>query len=240
MNLPRIDSPTYDLKLPLTKQIVKFRPFLVKEQKILLMAVESGDSTFTKDNIKQILKNCCLSEINIDKLPIVDIEFFFINLRARSVGEHIETKYRCNNSPNGIDPCNSIIDVNFNLLEINVDEVDVVDKIELTPTIGIKMKYPTYNAIEKLDANKDNAALAFDFILNCIDYIYDDSKVYYAKETSKEDLNNFLESLSIDQFSKIEKFFQNLPKLEKKIDVTCPACGFNHNIVIQGLENFLE
>lgn len=240
MTLPKIDTPVFELTLPLTKQRVQYRPFLVKEQKILLLAIDSKDSKFSSDNIKQILKNCCLSDINIDKLPIVDIEYFFIGLRAKSVGEIIETIYRCQNRLEDDTICSNPMPVSYNLLDIKVDEHEVNDKIELTPTIGVKMKYPTYGTIEKIDTDKDPASIAFDFMLKCIDFIYDEDNVYYAKETSREELEEFFDSLNIEQFNKIQKFFESIPKLQKVIDITCSKCGFEHKIVIEGLENFFE
>lgn len=240
MSLPKISVPTYDLKLPLTKKNVKFRPFLVKEQKILLMAVSAEDSAFTADNIKEILKNCCLSEINIDKLPIVDIEYFFINLRARSVGETVSLKYRCQNS---IDPddniCGNLLDVNIDLLDININDTDIKNDIELTDSVGIKMKFPTYNLINSISKINNDAELAFDLIVNCIEHIYENDNIYNAKDSSKEELTEFLESLNIDQFNKIKNFFDTLPKLQKNIETTCNKCGFEHQIKIEGLENFL-
>lgn len=240
MNLPKINVPTYDLTLPLTKKNIKFRPFLVKEQKILLMAVESEDSTFINDNVKQILKNCCLSDINIDKLPVVDIEYFFLNLRARSVGEDVTLKYRCQNAPDGENKCLNVLEVDFNLLDINIDSTDIKDKIELTNTVGIKMKYPTYGIIEKLNSSKDDSEIAFDIILDCIEFIYDQTELYNVEDISRQELTEFLENLNIDQFKKIQQFFENIPKLQKDIVTKCSKCGFEHKIHIEGLENFFE
>lgn len=237
MNLPKISVPTYDLKLPLTKKNIKYRPFLVKEQKILLMAIDSTQE-FIADNVKQILKNCCLTEINIDKLPVVDIEYFFINLRARSVGEVVSLKYKCQNEVDD-KTCGNLLDIDIDLLDINIDDKDINDQIDLTDSIGLKMKYPTYNIINSISKKSDNAELAFDLIASCIDYIYENDEIFHTKDFSKEELNEFLESLNIDQFNKIKIFFDTIPKLQKNVNIKCNKCGFDHNIKIEGLESFL-
>lgn len=237
MNLPKINAPTYQVELPVSKKKIKFRPFTVKEQKILLMAIENDDSVFTVDNIKQLITNCCLSDINIDKLSVIDVEYMFIHLRARSVGEEIETKYRCENeTEEGY--CGNLMPVKYDLLSIGLNEPEISDQIQLTPTIGVKMTYPGYSVIDKLKKSKDLSELTFDFIISCMEYIYDNENVFQIADYKKEELYEFLESLTIEQFKKIEEYFTRLPKLQKKLDIKCSKCGFEHKIVIEGLENF--
>lgn len=239
MHLPKLDVPTYELTLPIAKKKVKFRPFTVKEQKILLLALENEEPEFTVDNVKQIIKNCNLStDINPDNLSMIDVEYFFIHLRARSVGEEIETKYRCENILDSGLNCGNLLDVNFNLLTIGLSDPNVKDLIDLTPNIGVKLKYPEYSVIDKLKNAKNLSELTFDFVISCMEYIYDDDNVYQVKEYKKEELYEFLESLTIDQFKKIEDFFTRIPKLQKKIEVKCSKCAFDHTITVEGLENF--
>lgn len=239
MTLPKISAPVYELTLPVSKKKVKFRPFTVKEQKILLLAIEQDDSIFTTDNIKEIVKNCCLSsDINVDRLSIIDIEYFFIHLRARSVGEVVETKYRCENILDDGTVCRNLLDVNIDLLSIQLDEPDIKDTIQLTPAIGVKMKLPEYSVVDKIKNSKNLSELTFDFIISCLEYIYDKDNVYQASEHKKEELYEFLESLTIDQFKKIEDFFTRIPRLQKKIEVKCSKCEYEHTITIEGLENF--
>jgi hypothetical protein len=238
MSLPKINAPVYQVELPISKKKIKFRPFTVKEQKILLMAVENDESVFTVDNIKQLITNCCLSDIDVDKLSIIDVEFFFVNLRARSVGEIIETNYRCDNELDDGTYCHNRMKVEYNLLDINVNDPEIVDQIQLTPTIGVKMNYPGYSVIEKLKTSKGLSELTFDFIISCMEFIYDKNDVYQISDYKKEELYEFLESLTLDQFKKIEDYFTRIPKLQKKLDIKCDKCGFEHKITIEGLENF--
>jgi hypothetical protein len=239
MALPKIDTPIYDLELPVSKKKIKFRPFLVKEQKNLLMAMESDDSESIENNIKQILQNCTLTKkLNIENLPIVDIEFYFLNLRARSVGEVVENKYKCENEVEG-QKCGNIMETSLNLLDIKVDMPETADdEIELTSKISMKMKYPEFSVVEQMKKVSNPADLAFEMIVSSIDYIYDGEQIYYAKETSREELTEFVESLNAEQFAKVEKFFENVPKLNKKIELKCSKCGFEHSFDVEGLESF--
>lgn len=238
--LPKLNAPVYELTLPLLKQKIKFRPFLVKEQKILLIALQSEDPDFVRENVKQIIKNCCLSEINIDELSALDIEYFFLHLRARSIGEIVETRYKCENKISDDETCKNKLQVNINLLDIAPDLSNYKDTVELTDSIGVKFKYPDFKIIETLNKDGEIVDKTFDAIINCIEYIYDDNNFYYAKESTKQELQEFLESLNVEQFKKIESFFASLPKLRKQIDVKCNKCGFDHKIVLEGIDNFLE
>lgn len=239
MALPKIDTPIYDLDLPLSKKKIRFRPFLVKEQKNLLMAMESNDKDSIEKNIKHILQNCTLTKkIDIEKLPVVDIEYYFLQLRARSVGELVENRYRCDNMV-GEQPCGNIMETSLNILDIKVEGIkENNDVVQLTDKISIKLKYPEFSVVQKISGIQDMTDVAFKMIADSIEYIYDGEQFYYAKETSPEELMEFLESLNQQQFSKIEEFFSNLPKLEKKIQMKCSKCGFEHTLDVEGLESF--
>jgi len=239
MALPKIDTPVYELDLPLSKKHVRFRPFLVKEQKNLLMAMESGDSKSIEQNVKQVLNNCTITEgIDIEKLPVLDVEYYFLNLRARSVGEIVENKYRCDNQVEG-SACGNIMETSLNLLDIKIEDVkENNDVIQLTDTISIKLKYPEFSVINKLSKLTNVSDIAFEMIADSVEYIYDGEQFYYAKETTTEELVEFIENLNQQQFAKIEDFFANLPKLEKKIEMKCSRCGFEHRLDVEGLESF--
>jgi len=240
--LPKLTTPTYELELPVSKTKIKFRPFLVKEQKILLLANEtSDDAAFIRNNIAQVLTNCCLTkDIIIDDLPSVDLEYFFLNLRARSVGENVELRYRCEKENEVGEICGNKLILNADLLDIKVDLNGYQDLIKLTDTIGIKMKPPKLDAIEKLsDDKKSMIERTLDSIVESIEYIYDKDNFYYPKEVSKQEIIDFLESLSFEQFKKIEKFYQGIPKLKKDYDIICSKCGFEHKITLEGLQSFL-
>lgn len=239
MALPKIDSPIYELTLPLSKKHIRFRPFLVKEQRNLMMAMESDDKDTIEKNIKQVLHNCTLTEgVDIDTMPILDVEYYFIQLRARSVGEVVENKYKCENTVDD-KVCNNTMDVSINLLDIKVELTeDNKDEIQLTNTISMKLNYPKFSILEKTSKIENAAEMAFNMIIESIEYLFDGEQYYYAKETPKKELVDFVESLNHEQFAKIESFFNNLPKLNKKMECVCKKCGFQHLIEVEGLENF--
>jgi hypothetical protein len=239
MALPKIDTPVYSLVLPLTNKELKFRPFLVKEQKNLLMSMESNDSDDIQRNIKQILHNCTLTEkIDIEKLPVIDVEYYFLNLRARSVGEVVINKYRCDVEVEG-KTCGGQMECSLNLLDIKVENLkENKDVIKLTDNISIKMKYPEYSVMGKLSKLTNAADIAFEMIVDSIEYIYDGEQMHYAHESTPEELMQFIESLNQQQFAKIEDFFSDLPTIQKKIEMSCPRCGFLHNFKAEGLESF--
>lgn len=243
MALPRIDTPVYELTLPLSKKNVRFRPFLVKEQKNLLMAIEADDKDTIERNIKQILINCTLTEgLDIDNLPVVDVEYYFINLRAKSVGEIIENKYICNNkveSEEGLKECGNTMTSKFDLTEIKVDmDPNVSDTIELTKKISIKLCYPKFSTVERISKSSGSVDAAFDVVIDSIEYIYDGEQYYYANESTREELVEFIDQLNTEQFGKIETFFEKLPKITKHLELKCKKCGFKHDINVEGLESF--
>jgi hypothetical protein len=238
MALPKIDTPVYELELPVSKKKIKFRPFLVKEQRNLLMAMEANDADTIQQNIRQVLENCTISEINFDELPIIDVEYYFLNLRARSVGEVVQNKYRCNNEvENG--ECGNIMEVDVNVLDIKVEKDDTIkDEIKITDNIIVKLKYPSFSVLKRATNVESAADMALDMIAESIEYIYDGEQFYYAKESDPVELIEFVESLNQEQFSKLEMFFNHLPKMKKNIEMTCSKCGFHHELEVQGLESF--
>ena len=239
MALPKLDVPTYEIELPVSKKKIKYRPFLVKEQRNLLMALESNDSNSTQQAIRDILLNCTITDgIDIDRLPIVDIEYYFINLRARSVGEVVESKYRCNNTVEGKE-CGNIMEKNIDLTQIKVaTEEEVNSEIQLTPKITIKLKYPEFGVVKDSLKYEDVNEITFNMIASSIEYIYDGEQFYYGHEAQPGEMLQFVESMNQEQFNKIEKFFENLPKLKETVHMTCSKCGFHHTIEVEGLESF--
>jgi len=241
MALPKIDTPVYDLELPLSKKQIRFRPFLVKEQKNLMMAMEADDKETIERNIKQVLTNCTLTDgIVIDNLPVIDVEFYFIQLRARSVGEIVENRYICTNEIEGTQ-CGHKMDAKFNLLDISVDiDPEAKDVIKINESISIKLKYPEFSLVEKLKKKENAVDIAFEVVIDSIEYIFDGEQYHYASEVTRKELTDFIESLNQEQFGRLEEFFNNLPKLNKKIDLKCGKCGFDHAISMEGLESFFE
>jgi hypothetical protein len=244
MALPKIDTPVYELDLPLSKKHITFRPFLVKEQRNLLMALEADDSETVEQNIRQVLINCTITEnIDFDSLPILDIEYYFLQLRARSVGEVVQNRYKCNNEvtkdDGAVKECGNIMDVDINILDIKMNmPKDIKDEINITDKITVKLKYPQFSFVKRAKNIESATNLAFDMVAESIESIYDGEQFYYAKETDPAELIEFVESLSQEQFAKLEEFFNNLPTLNKKVEMTCTKCGFNHSLDVEGLESF--
>ena len=239
MALPKLEVPTYELELPLSKKYIKFRPYLVKEQKSLMMAMESSDAKTIQHNVREILNVCTLNkDVNIDELPIIDIEYYFLQLRAKSVGEVADSKYRCNNEVED-KVCGNIMEAKIDLTQIMPVQEEYVDpEIQLNEKITIRMKYPPFKLISDSIEMDDITEVTFHMIANSIEYIYDGDQFHYAKEQTTEDLVDFIEQLSQEQFEKLEKFFNSVPKLKKDLDITCSKCGFEHHLHVEGLESF--
>jgi len=239
MALPKIDVPTYLIDLPLSKKQIKYRPFLVKEQRNLLMAMESSDASTIQQTVKDILYNCTLTEgVDIEKLPILDVEYYFINLRAKSVGEIVESRYRCNNEVNDVE-CGNIMESQLNLLDIKVESPpNVSSEIQLDAKLSIKLKYPEFSIVSDSLKYDNINEVTFNMIAQSIEYIYDGEQFYYANESSPKELLDFVEGMNQEQFAKVEEFFNNLPKLKETLDIKCNKCGFEHHIDVEGLESF--
>ena len=239
MALPKIDVPTYELELPISKKKIKYRPFLVKEQRNLLMAMESEESDSVHSAIRDILHNCTLNDdVDVEKLPIVDVEYYFLNLRAKSVGEVIDSKYRCNNIVDDKD-CGNIMEKPINLLSVNVDSTDQVSpEIQLTDKLSVKMKYPEFSIIKDSIHLDNDTEITFHLLAQCIEYIYDGEQFYYGNETPLQEMVEFVENMNQENFEKLENYFNHLPKLKETIEMTCGNCGFHHKIDVEGLESF--
>ena len=243
--LPKLDVPIYELDLPLSKKKVKFRPFLVKEEKILLMAMESETDESTLLAIKQIIGNCCLSEdVDIETLPITDLEYFFLNLRARSVNEVVELEYKCNNKvkdeKDEEKDCGNVVRLEVNVLDIKPEvSENHSTKVALTPTMGVVMKYPSFKVVENNEKDEGGEIeKLMNILVNCIESIYTEDSIFYAKDVTKQELSDFVESLTKEQFAKIQHFFESMPKIKKELDFTCKKCGYHENITVEGIQSF--
>jgi hypothetical protein len=211
MALPKLDVPSYEIVLPVSKTKIKFRPFLVKEQKNLLMAIESNESSTIQQNVKDILYNCTLTEgINIDKLPIIDVEYYFVNLRAKSVGEEVESRYKCNNVLEDKE-CGNIMKKDINLLELKVQmDESITPEIQLNNKISIKMRYPEFGIVQDSLKYEDIADITFNMIANSIEHIYDGEQFYYGNEAQPGEMLEFVEGMNQEQFAKVEEFFKRI------------------------------
>jgi len=240
--LPKLEVPTYDFKMISNGKTIKFRPFLVKEQKLLLMANQSEDMKETLNSIKQIVKNCVIDDIDVDEIPTFDLEYLFLNLRARSVNDVVNLSYKCNNiitKENGEDtPCNSIEKFDINLLDIKpILNPEHNKKIELNSKLGIMMKYPTFETLTNLQ-NKSDTDNLIELLIECIDYIYDENQIYKSKDSSKEELIEFIDNLQQKDMEKVQRFFDTVPKLTHEITFKCKKCNYEEKIPIEGLQNF--
>lgn len=237
MSLPVIATPQYDLTLPSTGKKYKFRPFLVKEEKILLMALEGEDHTEIINAVKQIIK-ACVSKIDVEQISTFDLEYIFLKLREKSISDVIELNVRHIDGINSKgEECANTQEIKVNLSDIEViTEKNHSKKIQLTDTIGIMMKYPTITMIEDMGSfDNENA---FRLIEKCIDFIFDEENNYSLSDYSKEEIKAFIDSLSHQQFAKIEEFFDTMPRVEHTIKWKCNKCGSEETLVLSGLSDF--
>ena len=242
MALPKLNVPVYETILPSTDKVIKYRPFLVREEKILLTAMESDDEKLISNAVKQILKNCIQGEMNINELPTFDIEFLFLRLRAKSVGEKITVglrPYPCVQNEGEL--CKFSTEVEINLEEVKVKKNDNhTSKIMIDNNVGVKLKYPDIDLITP-DGNKEKLSqvdLGMSVIKNCIDMIFTKETVHERDSFTEEELDEFLDSLNSEQFERIKEFFDTIPKLSHTAKYTCKTCGEEKETTIEGLNSF--
>ena len=245
MALPKVVTPTYELTIPSSGEKVSYRPFLVKEEKILLMAMEEGGTSSMAKAMKDIISACTDGNVNVKDLAPYDIEYFFLQLRGRSIGDIIDVTLTKPASvvceEEGKD-CNQTCQLKLNIDEIGVDTSKIVDeKIELTDTIGVKMNYPQIETVQKYvgEGGEEMRSInIFKMINDCIEYIWDGEEIYKAKDSSKKELTDFIESLNTDQFSKIRDYFEGMPKLRHEVTWTCPKCDKTAPLLLEGIDSF--
>jgi len=241
--LPKIDVPVYNVKLISNDKTLQFRPFTVKEEKLFLMANESEELDSVVDTIKQILNNCILDEFDINSLPLFDIEYLFLNIRARSISEIVNLKYKCNN--NILDEetkeekkCNNVVEIDLNVLDIKPEKQEShTSKIEITERMGMVMKYPSFETLKNFDIENQSDSI-IKTTIGCIDYIYDQDSIYYAKDNTEEELIEFVESMQAKDLEKIKAFFDTMPKMKRDIDFKCNKCGHEEKVELEGIQNF--
>ena len=237
MPLPKIVTPTYELELPSTEEKIQYRPFLVKEEKLLVIALESEDTKQITTAIKTVIKNCIVTKnIKVEDLPTFDIEFLFLNIRGKSVGEELEVNIICP------DDGETQVAVKINLDSIKVQKNEEHTKrIKIDGNIMMEMKYPSLDQFIKtnFDFNQKNAMeQSFELIGSCIDKIFTEDEAWSTSDVTKKELVDFLESMNSSQFKDIEKFFETMPKLSHKIKVTNPKTEIENEVVLEGLASF--
>jgi len=237
MPLPTIATPTYELELPSSEKKIKYRPFLVKEEKLLVLALESEDTKEISNAIKAVLKNCIQTRgVKVEQLPTFDIEFLFLHIRGKSVGEEIEVSL--------IAPDDGVTAVP---MKINIDDIKIQKeeghdkKIKLDDNLAMEMKYPSLEQFIKnnFDFN-DDASIdkSFEVIASCIDKIYNEDEVWTTSDCTKKELMDFLDQMNTMQFKQIEKFFETMPKLSHKVMLKNPETEVESEVVIEGLASF--
>ena len=237
MPLPKIATPTYEMVLPSTGNTIKYRPFLVKEEKLLVIAMESEDNKQITNAIKQVIKSCILSRgVKVDTLPTFDIEYLFLNIRGKSVGEEIELNVICP------DDEETTVPVSINIDDIKVQKAEGhTNKIKLDENLILQMKYPSLEQFIKSNfdfANGNVMEQSFELIVSCIDKIYSTEEVWTCSDVTKKEMIDFLEQMNSAQFKEVEKFFETMPKLSHTIKVKNPNTKVQSDVTLEGLSSF--
>ena len=239
MPLPKISTPSYELELPSTGKTIQYRPFLVKEEKLLVIALESEDIKQITNAIKAVIRACILTKgIKVDTLPTFDIEYLFLNIRGKSVGEDISVNLTCP------DDNKTQVTVNINLDDIKVKKSeDHSNKIQLDKNLMMELKYPSLNEFIKNnfdpnDTSRNPMEQSFDLVGSCIDKIYTEDEVWAASDCTKKEITDFLDSMNSNQFKEVENFFESMPKLSHNVKVMNPNTKVESDIVLEGLASF--
>lgn len=240
--LPVLDLPTYELKVPSTGQAIKVRPFTVKEEKLLLIAAESSDPNEIINTTKQVIKNCIVSDdLDVDKLPFFDVDYLFIALRAKSVGEAIEIKFTCNNIADDGNVCGNIFPAKIDIASCKIVKNDNISKeIDLGSGIKVKMKYPSYSVMKTITEMKQNIEKQVHIICNSIEYIQDKTKVYTMKDVTPGEIQAFVEGLTREQYNKLETFINNFPSFIVTTKATCTKCNYEHSLEYKDFVSFFR
>ena len=237
MPLPKISTPTYELELPSTEKTIQYRPFLVREEKLLVLALESEDTKQITTAIKTVIKNCVLTKnIKVEELPTFDIEYLFLNIRGKSVGEDLEVNVICP------DDEETLVPVKINIDDITVKKnEDHTKQIKLDDSIMMEMRYPSLEQFIKNNfdfGSSGTVEQSFDLIAACIDQVYTEEESWATSDLTKKEVVEFLDQMNSSQFKQIEKFFETMPKLSHEIEVKNPKTGIESTVVLEGLSSF--
>jgi len=237
MPLPKIATPTYELEIPSIKKTIKYRPFLVKEEKILIIAMESEDPKQITEAVKTVIGNCVLTKgIKIEQLSTFDIEYLFLNIRGKSVGEQVDVLITCPDDGETQVP----VSINLDDIKVQVSEIHTRD-IKLDDTLTLRMKYPSMQEFIKNNFNNESEISVddtFDMISSCVEQIYSEEESWSTSDVTKKELIEFLDGLSSKQFKDIEKFFETMPKLSHTIKIKNPNTDVESEVVLEGLTSF--
>ena len=236
MALPRIDVPTYELVIPSTDEKIKFRPFLVKEEKVLLIAMESGKSEDMLQSVKDIVNECTFQKLKLGEMPMFDVEYLFLNIRAKSVGEVSKLKVLCQDDMETY----ATVEINLNEVNVQVDGELHSNKIELTDEMGVIMKYPTIDSFTTNGIKSITAANMINVIASCVEQIYDKKgeEVYDSKDSTQAEIIDFVEQLNTTQFQEVQAFFDTMPRLQHTMTVKNPKTKVESEVTLTGLNDF--
>jgi DNA-directed RNA polymerase subunit M/transcription elongation factor TFIIS len=230
-----LNSSKYEVELPLSKKKVEYRPYLVKEEKQLMLAMESQDPVTIMKTVQDIIEACTFGEVKAKTLPTAELELLFLKLRSKSVGETSKIGYKCTN-------CGQTNELEVNLEEVTIDLGDkkISNKVMVTDKVGVILKYPTSDDITRIMGNGDKTDVKniFALIVSCIETIFDEENTYDARNIEKKDMEAFIDSLNSKQFERIKDFFESIPKLRKDVSFDCDKCGTHNDLVLEGLQNF--
>lgn len=241
MTLPKIDVPTYELTLPSTGKTVRVRPFLVKEEKLLLMALASKDDNTIIETTKQIVNNCMLTKgVDVEKLPFFDVDYLFIALRAKSVGEAIEVNFTCNHRTEDGSKCGFIFGAKIDIANVEVLNKEHEKTIQLTDKLTVKMRYPSYDVMKRITDKDDELTNKIRIIAASIDMVIDGDTVHSPKDYSREEFEEFIEGFTEAQFKKLSNFVENFPFFQVVAEHECPRCHFNHKIKYKDFTSFFR
>ena len=236
MALPRLDVPIYELVIPSTDEKIKFRPFLVKEEKILLIAMESGKSEDMIQSVKDIVDECTFNKLKLGEMPMFDVEYLFLNIRAKSVGEVSKLKVLCQDDMKTY----ANVEIDLNEVQVEVDGDIHSNKIELTDEMGVIMKYPTIDSFTKNGIKNITAVNMIDVIASCVEQVYDKKgeEVYDSKDSTQAEIIDFVEQLNTTQFQEVQAFFDTMPRLQHTITVKNPKTKVESEVTLTGINDF--
>jgi len=234
MGLPKLNAPSYELTIPSLNKTITYRPYLVKEEKILMMAMESNEDRQMIRAIKEVISACTNDTVDTGHITMFDMEYIFTQLRSKSVGESVQVSMKC-------EECNTANEVAIDLNDVRVSSTEEVSgTIELTDTVGVKMKYPSVDSVlnSRTDQNSNNVEKIFGLLIECIDSIYSGEEIFDASSQSRQELSEFIESLNSEQFARVRKFVENIPATELPVSFKCSNCGHQNDTTLRGLANF--
>ena len=235
MALPKLETPVYELEQPSTGETIKYRPFLVKEQKTLMMASESNDDKQVKEALAGLISNCTFSKVDPFKIPIFDVEFLFLRIRGKSVGEKIDLSLLCpDDNETRVNKSVNLEEIGVNMKVGHTNEIDITDKVKMV------MRYPTLNDMTDMSSDANNIEDVFSMIRRCVHEIHDDKKVYNRVDISDKELEEFIDSLTGEQFEKVGGFFETMPKVQHSVEVTNPKTKKKGEVVIEGIQSFFD